>query len=151
MSSLVIRDYTPADKLDVLEVMSKNIPEYFAPSERKDLENYLEREIERYFVCELAKNIVGAGGINFRPDEHRAVISWDFIDPALQGKGLGSELSRYRLDVLRRREDVRKVIVRTTQMAWKFYERHGFELQFIETDYWERGFDLYFMELKGWR
>ena len=41
---------------------------------------------------------------------------------------------------------VRRITVRTSQLAFGFYEKRGFELKGIEKDYWAEGFDLYRME-----
>ena len=57
-------------------------------------------------------------------------------------------LLRYRIGKLESMRSVRRITVRTSQLAYGFYEKQGFELNGIETDYWAEGFDMYFMEYK---
>ena len=47
---IVIREYEPADKEAVMELLRLNTPRYFAPGEAADLDAYLERERELYYV-----------------------------------------------------------------------------------------------------
>ena len=62
---IVIREYEPADKEAVMELLRLNTPRYFAPEEAADLDAYLERERELYYVLLHEERIVGCGGINF--------------------------------------------------------------------------------------
>jgi ribosomal protein S18 acetylase RimI-like enzyme len=39
------------------------------------------------------------------------------------------------------------IIVRTSQLAYKFYQKVGFELEKTEKDFWAKGFDLYQMKM----
>jgi len=41
------------------------------------------------------------------------------------------------------------ISVRTSQHAYKFYEKMGFELVKITNDYWAKNFDLYLMQMKN--
>jgi len=45
-----IRPYTSSDKEIILNLLSANSPLYFAEEEKSDLEHYLDKEIEDYFV-----------------------------------------------------------------------------------------------------
>ena len=123
---IVIREYEPADKEAVMELLRLNTPRYFAPEEAADLDAYLERERELYYVLLHEERIVGCGGINFADGGTVGKISWDMVHP------------QYR--------SVRRITVRTSQLAFGFYEKRGFELKGIEKDYWAEGFDLYRME-----
>lgn len=103
--------------------------------------------VEDYFVVEDNGRIVGAGGINYFADSI-ARISWDIVHPDFQGKGIGSKLTRYRVDRIKANTDTEVIVVRTTQLVYKFYQKLGFELVKVERDFWAKGFDLYQMELK---
>lgn len=142
-----IREYVPGDKESVMEIMKMNIPKYFAESEINDLDNYLKYETEKYFVAEIDNKIVGAGGINFE-DSSKAKISWDFVNPKYQGLGVGKELLNHRLNILKSMKNINEIIVRTSQMAYKFYEKNGFILKKVTKDYWSKNFDLYLMIYK---
>ena len=143
----MIRRYLNSDKAKIIELLRKNTPQYFDSSEEKDFENYLENEIEDYFVYEINSEIIGAGGINYFTEQKLARISWDMIEPNFQGNGIGKELTQYRINSLKEKENIKLIVVRTTQLVYKFYEKMGFELKKIEKDFWAKGFDLYQMEM----
>ncbi|HUH29334.1 GNAT family N-acetyltransferase [Gelidibacter sp.] len=143
----MIRRYSHKDKIKVIDLFRRNTPKYFDPSEEFDLENYLLRELEDYFVFEKNSEIIGAGGINYFPEEKLARISWDMIEPNSQGKGIGRELIQYRMNLLSKNHAVEIVMVRTSQHAYKFYEKVGFELEKVERDFWARNFHLYQMKM----
>jgi N-acetylglutamate synthase-like GNAT family acetyltransferase len=148
MDKLRIRPWEPADQATVLNLMDLNTPRWFAPAERKALEDYLAREREDYFVLELESQVVGCGGVNYFPGQKLARIAWDILHPAYQGKGYGSHLLRYRLDLIRANSAIERVIVRTSQVAYLYYAKNGFRLLETVGDYWAPGFDLYTMELR---
>ncbi len=145
----MIRAYREEDKFQVIELLRQNTPEYFDVSEEKDLEHYLENEVEDYFVFTLNSKIVGAGGINYFPKEHLARISWDIVDPNVQGKGIGKQLLEYRLEHLKKNEGISVIVVRTTQLVYKYYEKMGFELDKMKKDFWAKNFDLYQLKKKN--
>ena len=139
----MIRPYTPADKERLLYLLRLNIPTYFAVEEEADFAEYLAKEVEDYFVVEEAGELIGAGGLNYFPEEALARISWDVIHPDYQGKGIGSRLLQHRINLLKNKPGINLIIVRTTQLVHKFYEKQGFALEKTEKDFWAKGFDLY--------
>ncbi len=141
-----IRNYTDTDRESVLHLLRLNTPRYFAPSEEKDLVYYLDNHADHYFVVESGGEPLGCGGFNFSDDRTVGKISWDIFHPGHQGKGLGSALTRYRIERLKEYDSVRTISVRTSQVVFKFYEKFGFRLQEVVKDYWAEGFDLYRME-----
>ena len=147
-SKVWIRKYLPEDKELLVELLTLHVPDFFAESEIADYENYLQHKTELYFVAESDNDIVGAGGINFDKENRTAKISWDFTAPHYQNKGVGRKLLEYRLAILRNMPDVDRITVRTSQLAFRFYEKSGFRLKTVEKDYWAKGFDLYDMELE---
>ena len=144
----MIKKYSTSYKQDIIKLLRLNTPKYFAPEEEKELAAYLDHEIEDYFVVIDNSKIIGAGGINYFPDEKTARISWDIIHPQYQGQKIGQKLTRYRIDYIQNNSDTEVILVRTSQLAYKFYEKIGFELEKIEKDYWAKGFDLYQMIIK---
>lgn len=148
MDNLKIRAYQTTDKSLVLKIFQLNVPKYFAESELEDLKRYLDKEIEEYFVAEMNDEIIGAGGINFENEKKTAIISWDFIHPNYQGKGIGRKLLHHRLELLKSMKNIETIIVRTSQLTFKFYEKSGFKIDEIQKDYWAEGFDLYKMNVE---
>ena len=145
----VIREYRETDKNAVIDLIRQNTPEYFALEEEADFSNYLDSERELYFVLLLNKEIVGCGGINFTDDKTTGEISWDIIHPQHQGKSLGAQLLKYRIEKIKSINGIQKITVRTSQLAYKFYEKQGFTLKEIRKDYWAKGYDMYSMEYNG--
>ena len=145
----MIREYSKKDKSKIIELLRQNTPEYFDPSEKSDFENFLDNEVEDYFVYEENSEVIGAGGINYFPEEKLARISWDMIEPKSQGKGIGKKLTQYRINHLIGNSKIDFIIVRTTQLVYKFYEKMGFELEKVEKDFWAKNFDLYQMKMNN--
>ncbi len=142
----MIRPYTPNDREAILQIFNQNVPDFFAPSELKDLIHYLDHELEDYFVYEEDGALLGAGGINYFPEERKAYISWDFVADAAKGRGIGSQLVTHRLQHIQDNPTIQQIIVRTSQLAYRFYEKCGFTLKETQKNYWAEGFDLYYME-----
>lgn len=142
----MIKRFRTKDKAEIIKLIQLNTPEYFDASEEKDLSNYLDNEIEDYFVFEENAQIIGCGGINY--DENNAVISWDIIHPEHQGKGIGKQLLQHRINFIKSNTNHKMIIVRTSQLTDKFYEKLAFKLEFIKKDYWAKGYDLYQMKLE---
>ena len=79
-----------------MELLRLNTPRYFAPEEAADLDAYLERERELYYVLLHEERIVGCGGINFADGGTVGKISWDMVHPQYRGKSLGTRLLRHK-------------------------------------------------------
>lgn len=140
-----IREYVPSDKEAVLKLIRLNIPQYFAPEEEADLSQYLDNEREFYYVLLSGVEIIGCGGINMADNGTRGKISWDIIHPDWQGRSLGSLLLKYRINILMSM-GINRITVRTSQLAYQFYQKRGFILKSIKKDYWAKGLDMYFMK-----
>lgn len=145
---LKIREFKSSDTPFLIEVLRLNIPQYFAESEVDDLQEYLEYKTEMYFVAEIEGNIIGGGGINYADDYRTGKLSWDFVDPKFQGEGVGTKLLNHRINLLKSMQSMRTIVVRTSQFAYKFYEKNNFVLDSIVRDYWSEGIDLYNMKYK---
>lgn len=143
----MIRAYSDKDKNKAIALLQLNTPAYFHASEQQDYEAYLEHEVEDYFVFEDGTEIIGVGGINYFPEERTARISWDMIAPNHHGKGVGKQLLEHRINHVKENKAIDTIVVRTTQLAYRFYEKAGFILEETKKDYWADGFDLYLMKM----
>lgn len=142
-----IRSYQSDDLDQVLGLFRLQVPTFFAAEEEVDLKHYLLHEKEHYFLLENQGEIIGAGGLHLIHEQHEGRIAWDFIHPDYHGQRLGSMLLQKRLQLCHENPSLKTVKVRTSQMAWKFYEKHGFQLLRKQKDFWAPGFDLYEMNL----
>ena len=149
--NITIRKYASADKEYVINLFRLNTPKYFAASEEEDLVYYLSHHIENHYVVACGDKLWGCGGFTLSDDLSTGKISWDIFHPDHQGKGLGSILTKYRIEKIQEHKTIKSISVRTSQVAFKFYERFGFNLKETIKDYWAEGFDLYRMEymIKG--
>jgi len=148
-----IRKFESSDREKVINLLRMNTPEYFSPNEEKDLIYYFDFHADNYYVIENQNNIIGAAGFNLSGDGKTGYLSWDIIHPEYQRKGVGSELTRFRIERIKAIETVQTLAVRTSQLAYKFYEKFGLILRETVRNYWDEGFDLYQMEcdIKGAR
>jgi N-acetylglutamate synthase-like GNAT family acetyltransferase len=144
----VIRPYEKNDKSFLIELLRLNTPKYFGVEEENDFKRYLDSEIESYFVIEKNHQIVGCGGINLNLEKQFGIISWGMIHPDFHGQKIGSALLEHRIEFLKNNYDLQKIIVRTSQLVFPFYEKHGFELKEIHPDFWSKGLDMYLMEME---
>ena len=70
------------------------------------------------------------------------------VIPIFKGKGIGKQLVQHRIEVIKTKPDIERIIVRTSQLVYQFYEKCGFQLITVKKDFWAKGFDLYKMEIK---
>jgi N-acetylglutamate synthase-like GNAT family acetyltransferase len=110
---IIIREFKKTDIEDVLNVFKKNVPDYFAIEEEKELKDYLTNKVDKYYVIQLDNKIIGSGGINY-PSPSVAKISWDIIDPFYHNQGFGTKLLNYRLNILSDNKNLEQIIVRTS-------------------------------------
>ncbi|MCB0654866.1 MAG: GNAT family N-acetyltransferase [Saprospiraceae bacterium] len=143
----MIRPFAMQDKAQVIALFRRNTPAAFDPAEELDFEHYLNHEREDYFVFETEGHIVGAGGINYFLEENTARIAWDMIDPDRHGQGIGKKLTEYRLERIHQHPGITQIVVRTSQLAYAFYEKMGFQLESIEKDHWAKNYHLYLMKM----
>ncbi|NRB46436.1 MAG: GNAT family N-acetyltransferase [Saprospiraceae bacterium] len=143
----MIRKYQSTDRSQVIKVFRQNTPKYFALEEQTDLEQFLEHNGANYWLIEQEGIIAGCGGIVFSEDQQVGRIAWDFFSPNFQGKGLGRALTEFRLAEIRKNRSVQRIIVRTSQLAYSFYAKFGFDIAKIEEDYWAPGLHLYDMQM----
>lgn len=143
----MIRPYKINDRNSLIKILRANTPKYFAPSEEKDFEIYLDDELEDYFVVEVGNEVIGCGGINYSYPSKEAFISWDLIHPDHHFKGFGNKLLDHRIRLIKNNKKINTIIVRTSQHTDKFYEKGGFKLEFTKKDFWAEGIDLYHMIL----
>ena len=143
----MIRAFNRIDKEKLIELLWLNTPEFFDVIEEKDFIDYLEHYAQHYFVVEENGKIIGSGGINYFAADNLARISWDIIHPDFQGRGIGKKLTIYRINEIKKNPAMDLIVVRTTQLVYKFYQKMGFELEKVEKDFWAKGFDLYQMKM----
>lgn len=127
MPAPTIRPYLESDLAACLSLFASNCPPYFDPSERADYAQFLSDPDDHgsYFVLELDGEVLACGGIFVRPDGMGG-LSWGMVRQDRQRQGLGTVLTDFRLEQLRRLPGVREVQIDTSQHTEAYYARHGF-------------------------
>lgn len=143
---MIIRRYTPRDRERALAIFRLNVPDFFDPREAADLETYLDRYHGTYLVVEEKREIIGAGGYHF-PDASTGRLSWIFFDPRFRGKGRGGRLVGRCLAEIRKNKDVTRIVVETSQLAFRFFQTFGLAVEKRQEDYWGKGLDLVVMSM----
>ena len=144
----MIRRFRIADKEALLLLFRRNVPAYFAPEEEADLDRFLDKHGETFFVAEEDGVIQGGGGYVVPAEGGVGMIAWYFVHPESHGQGWGRQLLTKSLEQLYLHPRVEQIKVRTSQFADRFFARAGFELQRVEKNYWAPGYDLYEMVIQ---
>ncbi len=142
----MIRPYNISDQEKLIEIFNLNVPAFFDPLELNDFLAYLETQSDTYFTIESEDRIIGGIGYEIRESDRSGRINWIFFHPDFSGKGEGRKAVKHCLKILRSHPTVEVLIVRTSQHAYKFFEKFGYQLMYTEKDYWGKGMDLYEME-----
>ena len=143
-----LRPYT-ADDLDaVVSIFRSNIPKYFGPIEEPGLRDFLAGERrEDYFVAEIGGEVIGAGGIALNEDE-TVSLCWGMIRSDYLGKGLGLELTEFRIQKTREKYAGLPLVISTSQHTQGFYEKFGFRLVSHTPDGFGPGLDICKMRME---
>lgn len=145
----MIRAYRTPDKSLLVKILELNVPRYFDPKEVAGFERYLEVHGNTYFTIEYEGSIVGGVGYLIDTENRTGQITWIFFDPDHRGHGLGKKAVNHCHELLTSDKSVDKLIVTTSQLAYKFFEKFGYTMVTTEKDYWGEGLDLYEMELNN--
>ena len=143
-----LRRYKKSDLEAVVEIFRSNIPKYFGPGEESGLRSFLESDPVRgdYFVGEVAGDVVGAGGIALN-DDRTVSLCWGMLRAAHLGKGLGRELTEFRIQKAREQFGDLPLVISTSQHTQGFYEKFGFRLVEHTPDGFGPGIDICKMRL----
>lgn len=143
----MIRPYETGDRKDLLEIFKLNTPKYFDENEIEDFKAYLEEKGDSYLTIEKDNQIVGGTGYYVNELDKSGQITWIFFHPDHTGRGLGRQVVDFCFNILAKDKRVEQFKVRTSQFAYRFFEKFGYATTRIENDYWGKGLDLYEMEM----
>jgi len=143
---MTIRSFNIADQDALIDIFMLNVPRYFALKEVNDFEQYLSQHSETYLTIEHEGKIIGGTGYYVNISDKSGRITWIFFHPDARGSGAGKMAVEYCINILKADQWVNKLVVTTSQLAFKFFEKFGYELVKTEKDYGGVGLDLYLME-----
>ncbi|TAE23127.1 MAG: GNAT family N-acetyltransferase [Cytophagales bacterium] len=143
----MIRPYQPDDLQPLLTVFRQNTPVYFAVHEEAELVEYLTTLQNPQYVFVEGETVLGTAGWAVPQNESAGRIAWVFVLPDSHGNGVGRQLLDHCLRELRQQPNLKKIAVRTSQYADKFFARFGFVQVHYKPDFWAPGIHLVHMEM----
>lgn len=123
------------DRKQLVEIFKLSTPKYFNPKVINDFGNYLEQQREPYFTIEHQNESDKLGR-----------ITWIFFHPNSPGHGLETKAVKHCLDILTLNPSVEKLVITTSQLAYKFFDKFGFDLVKTKKDHGGKDLDLYIMK-----
>lgn len=152
MNTVVSRPYLPADRSACLGIFDSNVPRFFAPAERAEFRNFLDGIDAggRLFYLVLIHHgaVIACGGLVVEADQGQAGLAWGMVDRSLHGQGLGTSLTRARLDLARAIPGIAALTLATSQHTRGFYEGFGFAVTNVAADGFGPGLDRCDMVLR---
>jgi len=144
---MLLRTYGPADHEQIIGLFLLNTPRYFHPQELQYFRHFLKENMDTdpYYVLEENGLVVASGGYYIK--NNVGGLSWFMVHPDHHRKGLGSQLARHHLQILKD-SNLDKIVVDTSQLVYPFYEKFGFVLLGTTLNHWGPGMHLYSMELE---
>lgn len=121
--AVTFRPFLRSDRARCLALFDSNCPDYFAPNERVEYARFLECLPDGYEVCEAAGRVVGAYGLILDENDD-AHLNWILLDPAAQGRGIGSAIMA-RVVARGRALRVRQVGIAASDRSASFFARFG--------------------------
>ncbi|GAB3996018.1 hypothetical protein GCM10028807_37710 [Spirosoma daeguense] len=143
-----IRPFERSDSDELLDIFRKSVPEAFGENEINEYAEFLKTYSDPYFAAEQDGEIVGACGYYVTATGNEAHICWILTDPDRKELRIGSALMNHILHLIGQLPDVELIVCRTSQVAYKFFEKFDFQLQYTKPDVWAPGLDLHFMTRK---
>lgn len=120
---IVFKSYSSNDKELCLDLFDSNCPEYFAPNERMDYENFLISNPAGYELCIGNKEIIGAFGL-FKENINQIRLDWILLNQKTQGIGIGSTIMN-RVLIQASDSGADQILIATSHKAYKFFEKKG--------------------------
>jgi len=145
VTNVTFRPYRASDKQACIDIFDSNCPEYFAPNERPDYEEFLDGAPKGYEICESDGRVLGAFGLFARKEKEKS-LNWILLDPQAQGMGVGSEIMR-RVIQLSQASDITTLRVAASQKSAPFFAHFGAATKSTTKDGWGPGMDRVDMEL----
>jgi GNAT superfamily N-acetyltransferase len=136
--------YSTSDREICLVFFDANCPEFFAPNERRDYEQFLECSPEGYEICLLKGKPVGAYGL-CTADNSSAILTWVLLDPGFQRMGIGSAMI---LRAIKKAGTAgkRRIEINASHLSAPFFARFGAEILSETKHGW--GPDLHKIEME---
>ena len=122
--TLQFSPFQRSDLDDYVNIYDSVANAYFIPENRAEFIDFLTRFDEPYFLGRLDGLAVACGGLRLKT-LRLASLTWGIIHQGYQGRGLGAELLRFRIEAARRL-GAEQVEICTSQLTEGFFLKYGF-------------------------
>jgi len=140
------KTYEARDKNACLSLFDANCPDYFAPNERAEYEEFLDENPSDYLLCAANDRIVGVFGI-FPEQTGECRLNWIMLNPRAQGMGIGSKIMDKAFKQAKYL-NANIIHIATSQVAYKFFEKFGAVTVKKTQNGWGPAMDKIEMELR---
>lgn len=150
MTTVIIRPYTQDDHSACMALFDSNVPKFFAASERPEFCDWLGSlpdPARPYLLIWQSGALVACGGLSRVPGNPLASLVWGMVDSARHRRGLGTQLTRARIDLARADPSITTLRLSTSQHSMRFYQGFGFVLSRVLPNGFAPGLDQYDMDL----
>lgn len=130
-----------------LALFDANCPDFFAPNERADYAEFLEKAPDGYFVSTVNNEIAGAFGLIDENISRRRRLNWIMINPNQQGNGLGRAIMNYVIDQAKV-TNTSIIDIAASHLSAAFFERFGGQCVLYTEHGWGSDMHRLDMELK---
>lgn len=144
--TISFKTYEARDKNACLSLFDANCPEYFAPNERAEYEEFLDDIPTDYLLCVTDDQIVGVFGI-FPKQAGECHLNWIMLSPNAQGMGIGTKIMDKAFKQAKYL-DAHIIHIATSQVAYKFFEKFGAATVKKTKNGWGPDMDKIEMELR---
>lgn len=135
---LIIHPYHSEYKEHCLSLFDLNSPEFFAPNERSDFNNFLNRADDSYLIVLLDGEPVGCFGLSELQSSRQGRISWIMADPNRHGQGIGRSMMDW---IISRSIDlsIEELLIAASHISEPFFARFGAERIAYRANGWGEG------------
>lgn len=152
--AITIRPFKKSDGPACLAAFESNVPKSFTRDEIAEYMEFLnaldEASIKTaYYVIQSDGRVVGCGGFGQKFGGEHLTLAWGLIHADFQKTGLGEQLLKFRLNEVDRLYPGHQLFIDTTQHAFGFFEKFGFETIKITEHFYAENLHRYDMVYKG--
>ncbi len=145
MQYMKILKYSEIHRESCLDIFQSNLDKYFADSELKEFEKYLDSIAisESYFVVLKENEVVACGG--YERSGKTVGLCWGMVHRNFHGHSIGTFLLEKRLETIAEKYGHCEVMIDTSQHTQGFYEKSGFSVKQTVKNGYAEGLDTVYM------
>tara|TARA_B100000902_G_scaffold351006_1_gene360717 strand:- start:60 stop:500 length:441 start_codon:yes stop_codon:yes gene_type:complete len=139
--------YTKDYLHECLDLFDSNTPPFFATNEKSLFKNYLAKDRINYYLF-FQKKIIAAAGFEYEKKNNCIMLTWGMVHHQFHNQGYGTYMTEYRLEKIQIQYPGINIMLNTSQLTFKFYEKLGFKIIKFKKNGYMQGLDRYDMILE---